>query len=92
MSRSGDCPKCRLKTAEATSPYGKLDEATKELAGLLEEQLEPQLRIVDWAKKDDVQREMRRTIKRQLRAAGYEAGRVDGVAEGIVELMKRRRG
>jgi len=81
-----------LKTAERKTPYGKLDESAKKLASLLEERLEPSLRIVDWAKKDDVQREMRKTIKRQLRAEGYEAERVDAVAEGIVELMKRRRG
>lgn len=82
----------RWKTAETTSPYGKLDEATKKLASSLEELLEPHVCIVDWAKKDDVQREMRRTIKRQLRAESYEPAKVDEVAEGIVELMKRRRG
>jgi type I restriction enzyme R subunit len=72
-------------------PYDQIDEAKKELAALLEEQLEPQVAIVDWPKKDDVQREMRRLVKRQLRAAAYPRDKVDAVAESIVELMKRRR-
>ena len=47
--------------------------------------------IVDWATKDDVQREMRRLIKRQLRAAGFATDKIDPTAESIVDLMKRRR-
>lgn len=82
-----------LKTAEPKgAPYGKIDESKKELASLLEELVEPHVTIVDWTRKDDVQREMRKGIKRQLRAAGYEGAKVDGTAEAIVELMKRRRG
>jgi type I restriction enzyme, R subunit len=74
------------------APYGaKVDEQKRELASLLEEQLAPQMAIVDWQQKDDVQREMRRRIKRQLKAAGFAAEKVEGTAEGIVELMKRRR-
>jgi type I restriction enzyme, R subunit len=72
------------------APYGQVDEAKKELAGLLEEQLSPQVAIVDWMHKDDVQREMRRLIKRQLRAASYPTGKIDSVAESVVDLLKRR--
>jgi type I restriction enzyme R subunit len=80
------------RAAEPRAAYGgKTDDATKELAGILEEQLEPQTAIVDWANKDDVQREMRRLIKRQLRAASYPADKIDVVAESIVDLLKRRR-
>ncbi|WP_437587336.1 type I restriction endonuclease subunit R [Sorangium sp. So ce1000] len=74
------------------SAYGKVDESKKELASLLEEQLEPQVSLVDWVHKDDVQREMRKRIKRQLRAAGFTDDKIDATAESIVELMKRRRG
>ncbi len=74
------------------APYGaKPDEAKTALASVLEEQLEPQVSIVDWAQKDDVQREMRRLIKRQLRAANFAADKIDATAEIIVDLMKRRR-
>ena len=69
---------------------GKVDEAKTELASLLEEQLAPQIGIVDWIHKDDVQREMRRLIKRQLRAAGHAADKVDAVAESVVDLLRRR--
>lgn len=80
------------RAAEPRAPYGgKSEDATKELASILEEQLEPQTTIVDWANKDDVQREMRRLIKRQLRAASYPADKIDAVAESIVDLLKRRR-
>lgn len=82
-----------LKLSEPPgSPYGKVDESKKELASLLEEQLEPQVNIVDWTKKDDVQREMRKRIKRQLRAAGFKDDKIDPIAETIVDLLKRRRG
>ena len=70
--------------------YGAIDDAKRELAALLEEQLEPQAGIVDWIHKDDVQREMRRLIKRQLRAAGYAADKTEGLAESVVDLLKRR--
>jgi type I restriction enzyme R subunit len=75
----------------ADSPYGKPDEAQTALAGLLEEHLAPHAEIVDWQMKDDVQREMRKVIKKHLRAAAYPAERVDSLAEGIVDLLKRRR-
>ncbi|WP_437954911.1 type I restriction endonuclease subunit R [Sorangium sp. So ce119] len=83
-----------LTAAERTqNTYGKVDESKKELASLLEEQLEPQVSLVDWVHKDDVQREMRRRIKRQLRAAGFaDEEKIDATAESIVQLMKHRRG
>ncbi|MDC0678986.1 type I restriction endonuclease subunit R [Sorangium atrum] len=82
-----------LTAAEKTgNAYGKVDESKKELASLLEEQLEPQVSLVDWVHKDDVQREMRKRIKRQLRAAGFADDKLDATADSIVDLMKRRRG
>lgn len=80
------------RAAELQAAYGaRTDDAKKELAALLEEQLDAQVAIVDWAHKDDVQREMRRLIKRQLRAASYPSDTIDAVAESVVDLMKRRR-
>jgi type I restriction enzyme R subunit len=79
--------------AEPRGPvYGaKVDEAKKELAEILEEQLAPQVGIVDWATKDEVLREMRRLIKRQLKAASVPETKRETMAESIVDLMKRRR-
>jgi type I restriction enzyme R subunit len=76
---------------EGTPWGGKVDEAKTTLASLIEEQLAPQVSIVDWAQKDDVQKEMRRLVKRQLRAASYAPAVIEATAEGIVDLMKRRR-
>jgi type I restriction enzyme, R subunit len=83
-----------LILAEPRGPvYGsKVDEAKKELAEILEEQLGPQVGIVDWAAKDEVLREMRRLIKRQLKAASVPEDKRETMAESIVDLMKRRRG
>lgn len=44
-----------------------------------------------WTRKEEIQREMRRLIKRQLRAAGYAPQKVESLAETLVDLMKRRR-
>jgi len=84
----------QLSVAERKgAPYGaKGDEATTELASLLEEQLTPQFGIVDWVHKDDVQREMRRLIKRQLRVASYAQDEAEATAESVVDLLKRRSG
>ena len=80
------------KAADApAAPYGgKPDEATAALAGLLEEDLGSHIGIVDWQSKGDVQREMRRVIKKHLRVASYAAEQLDRLAEGIVDLLKRR--
>ena len=47
--------------------------------------------IVDWEHRDDVQRAMRRDIKRELRAAGglTEEG-LDELARTMVEIARRR--
>ena len=80
------------RIAEGGGAYGAMDDSKRELATILEEQLESQVTIVDWVTKDDVQKEMRRVIKRQLRAAGFAADKIDPMAESVVDLMKRRRG
>ena len=74
------------------SPAVRQLEGLGELASLLEELLDPQAAIVDWVQKDDIQREMRRLIKKQLKAASYPADKIDSVAESVVDLMKRRSG
>ena len=72
--------------------YGApIDEAKRALAEVLEEQLAPKAEIVDWIHKDEVQREMRQLIKRQLRAANYGPTELDPMATSVVELLKRRR-
>ena len=75
------------------SAYGApIDEAKRALAEVLEEQLAPKAEIIDWMHKDEVQREMRQLIKRQLRGANHGPSELDSMAGSLVELLKRRRG
>jgi len=76
--------------AEPDATYG--DEAGRELATLIQEAIEPETQIIDWTRKDDVQRQMRQKVKRQLRAANYEAEKVEVLAGRIVDLAKVRKG
>jgi type I restriction enzyme R subunit len=74
--------------ARLPAPGEPLDESKKALAAILEEQLEPLTKIVDWTRKEDVQREMRRLIKAQLAAAGTPKEERDALAQGIVALLR----
>ena len=60
------------------------------MASLLDEAVEPFTELVDWWQKDDVQRQMRSKIKRQLRAGGIGADQVEVLASDIVDLAKVR--
>jgi type I restriction enzyme R subunit len=77
------------KVAEARGVYHtEVDEAKRELASLLEDQLRA-LAVIDWRTKDDVQREMRRQIKRQLRAAGVDGDPLDGLTSAVIDIARR---
>jgi type I restriction enzyme, R subunit len=78
--------------ARLPAPGEPLDESKKALASILEEQLDSLTKIVDWIRKDDVQREMRRVIKRQLEAAGTPKADRDRLALGIVALLRYHKG
>lgn len=79
-----------LKAAERRDP--RYREANRALAGSILDTLEPQMAIVDWTHKEDVQREMRRKLKRQLVAAKLTADRVEPLIKRIIELFKARQG
>jgi len=76
--------------AEPETTYS--DDAGRELATLIQEAIEPETQIIDWTRKDDVQRQMRQKVKRHLRAAKYEAEKIESLAGRIVDLAKVRRG
>ncbi|MFO0692913.1 MAG: type I restriction endonuclease subunit R [Polyangiales bacterium] len=78
--------------SEASPIYGKVDEAKKALAGLVEEAAQKHVGVVDWVQKEDVQRELRRDIKRQLQAAGYSPDEREQLGLRIVDLLKARQG
>ena len=64
--------------------------ANRELASLIDEALTPFTELVDWWQKDDLQRQMRSRIKRQLRASGVSGDTVESLAADIVDLAKVR--
>ena len=74
-----------------SGPGDALDEVKKQLAISLEEQLGPLTNIVDWTRKPDVQREMRRLIKRQLDRAGYPREDREQLAVAVVDLLQFRK-
>lgn len=77
------------KVAEARAAYhSTLEEPKRELAGLIEDELE-RLAVIDWRTKDDVQREMRRQVKRHLRATGVEGGRLDTLTTAVLDVARR---
>ena len=72
---------------EGPVPYNA---ANRDLAALLDQRIEPFTSLVDWWQKDDLQREIRRTIKQHLRARGITEDAIEALAAGIVDLAKRR--
>ena len=79
---------------EEQAPYRtNFDEETKEIAREVEGLLDRHRAVVDWQSNLEVQREMRRDIKRQLRDTGkYTEERLDELASLIVDLARRRGG
>ncbi len=75
------------RVKDRTATY---DAANRDLASLLDEAVTPFTDLVDWEQKDDVQRQMRSRIKRQLRAGGIEDDAVESLATDIVDLAKVR--
>ncbi|MCP4572516.1 MAG: DUF3387 domain-containing protein, partial [bacterium] len=78
--------------AEPQALYDGIDGPRKALAENIVEAVAEEIRIVDWVHKEDVQREMRRRIKRHLTAGHYHAEEGDRIALGILELIKAREG
>ncbi len=79
---------------EALAAYElNFDDETKEIAMKIESAVERHTGVVDWQSNEDVQRLMRRDIKRALRRTGeYTEERLDELANQTVELARRRIG
>ena len=75
------------RVKDRTATY---DAANRDLASLIDEAVTPFTDLVDWEQKDDVQRQMRSRIKRQLRAGGIDDETVESLATDIVDLAKVR--
>jgi type I restriction enzyme R subunit len=77
--------------AEEPGAYGSDpgNEAWKALASDILTALED-LTVIDWTRKDDIQREMRRRIKRHLRASGCSGERIEAVTAKLMDLARAR--
>lgn len=77
---------------ESDIAYGESQESRKALASLIQEAIEPSTDIIDWASKEDVQRQMRQRIKTHLRAARFGDGaKVEETTLRIMDLARARR-
>ncbi len=68
----------------------EIDEGTKKISEKVESVIAHHKDVIDWQTNLDVQREMRRDIKRELRPTGdYTEEQLDELANRIVELARR---
>jgi type I restriction enzyme R subunit len=63
----------------------RLIELAEQLLAALEEET-----VLDWTRKEDVQRTMRRHVKRLLRASGVAEDRVEPATAAVMELARHR--
>ena len=79
---------------ESQSPYRtNLDDEAKSVAIRVESVVASHSSVVDWQSNEDIKRQMRRDIKRELRPTGdYTEQQLDELASRIVELASRRSG
>ena len=80
----------RMLREEAAEYRGAFDEGLKDVARDIDAILQEHRGIVDWRENLDVQREMRRDIKRLLRKAGRDEEELDELARRVVEVARRR--
>jgi type I restriction enzyme, R subunit len=79
-------------SANSEALYGVLEQkdfASVELARTLEQTLQ-NLIVIEWQDKEDVQREMRRQIGRNLRAAGVAAEQMKALTDQIIDVARAR--
>jgi type I restriction enzyme R subunit len=78
------------RVSEAHAQYG--EEQARDLAAAIEHAVAPHVTIVDWSRKSDVQREMRRQIKRRLPKDLYSPGEQERLAVALIDLLRVRKG
>jgi type I restriction enzyme, R subunit len=78
------------RVSEGRPTYG--DDRVREVTSAIESVVESHVSIVDWSKKADVQREMRRQIKRRLPADVYRTDEQERLAAALIDLLKVRKG
>ena len=81
-------------SADAEAIFGQLDlqDVSDEALATTLEQTIKKLTVVDWSHKEDVQREMRRQVKRDLRRAGVDSALLEPLTAGILDVARARLG
>ncbi|WP_243463568.1 type I restriction enzyme endonuclease domain-containing protein, partial [Brucella suis] len=64
-------------------------ERSRSAAGITKA-LEEYAEVVDWQHKEDVQRQMRRSIKEQLRSLGLDAHKIEATTAKIMDVARAR--
>jgi len=75
---------------EGSDESGGYNVANRDLARLIDKAVTPLTKLVDWRQKEDVQRQMRRQIKRLLRANSIGNDSVESLAVDLVDVAKVR--
>ena len=90
-ARSADSDQGTDILGPGASSASHLDGDLKNIALTIEGDIDQYVGVVDWQTNLEVQRQMRRDIKRRLRPElGYSEEHLDGLANQIVELARRR--
>ena len=94
LIRGGGCaepPGPVRREENGTRQTGSSEAATHDLASDVERRLARYLNVVDWTSNPDVQRKMRRDVKRRLRPTGeYSEDDLGRLARSIVDMTRRR--
>jgi len=82
------------RAGEASPGYGSAQKQKnaqlRDLASLIDDAIDPFTKYVDWRKKNDVLKEMKRRVAKQLRGAGHEPDEAKRLAADIVRLASAR--
>jgi hypothetical protein len=78
------------RVAESRATFG--EERVREVTSAIESAVALHVDMIDWSKKADVQREMRRQIKRRLPADVYDRDEQERLAAALIDLLKVRKG
>ncbi|MCY4663214.1 MAG: DUF3387 domain-containing protein, partial [Acidimicrobiaceae bacterium] len=77
-------------SAHAEFQPADIDANVKEMALDIEEIVQRLESLIDWHENLESQREVRRDIKRRLRAGRYDEGEVDELARQVMEMARKR--
>jgi type I restriction enzyme R subunit len=66
------------------------DEAKRDIASGIALDLEAMTQVVDWQQKEDVKRQMRRTIKECLRQSGADLASIEASTAKIMDVARAR--